>query len=238
MKPVVAFLSVVCCCVAPLQAELILPVTATASTNHGGTRDIAFAVNGAGLTGDQHTSMPDPNMWLSEANDPNPWYKIDLGGTYNVDAIQVWNYNEMYFDHDGNPGTNRGFNTADIWVSLTGLGTSASNPAEWQLITDDQSFTQAPGTNGYVGEIFGMGGVVARYILFDDVTNFGTNNWEVPENRYGLSEVQVFGTQMAIAEPSSFALLLIGGVGIACYRRRNKRSANQLYNSSSSQRAF
>ena len=87
MKPLltsvtgVAFLFLV---VASLQAELIAPLIATGSSDNAPSRAISYAVDGSGLSGNQHTSLPDPNMWLSVANDPAPWYKIDLGDSFVV----------------------------------------------------------------------------------------------------------------------------------------------------------
>jgi len=198
-------------------------------------RAAAYTADGSGLGINgpgTHSNVPDGPMWLSAGNgccgdpaDPHvaagdgllAHITFDLGSAHDLDALQVWNYNES----SGNPGlfTKRGANLVEILVSPTeNVGDLVS--------LGDFSFRQAAGVDNlnFVQTIdltgFSQAGF-ARLIGFNMKSSHGSDNQFV-----GLSEVQFFGTLAAqvIPEPSTLLIWsLLVGLGIGAGWRRKRR---------------
>jgi hypothetical protein len=166
-------------------------VTASSELFPGFDRRAIHMVDGSGLTGTAHGTVPEGFMWLSTGNaccggaaDPNPIVTFDLGGMHNVGSMKVWNYNE------GTPNlTARGINTADILV--------AGEDSVFSPLVVGQAFTQAPGTATDFSQTIAMGDVAARYVRLANMTHFpGFDN-----DFFGLSEVQFDGTPIGPPPP-------------------------------------
>ena len=159
--------------------QRITSVSATASSQYlPDGRLAARAVDGSGLNGNAHVTAAGGNMWLNNGtfalpNDLNPFISFDLGDLYKIRSMKVWNYNEVNL-------TARGVALADILLAGTN-GTFAP------FITG-QALARAPGTPTDFSELLDFGGVEARYIRLETLTNFPGG-----DNRFvGLSEVQFF----------------------------------------------
>ncbi|HXI53382.1 MAG TPA: lamin tail domain-containing protein, partial [Candidatus Saccharimonadales bacterium] len=166
--------------------ELVTGVTAAASTEYVAGVDARQAintVNGAGLTGNAHGITPGGTMWLSHGTavapfDLNPQITFDLGNAWPLRLMKVWNYNEFL---PGRPDLlARGVASGNI---LAGLATNALSP----LFTG-QTFNIAPGTVSDFSQAIELGGVTARYVRLDQLTNFPGGDARF----VGLSEVQFF----------------------------------------------
>ncbi len=197
---------------APLAEAAIItiaPGNVTASSQIGAPfdRQDDYLVDGSGLTGGQHTTAVQPNMWLSTGNgfggiDPDPSVTFDLGAVYTISSFRVWNYNESPPNL-----TNRGVNGVSVLFGTT--------PALGSTVPGITNFAQADGLNTYAGQNFNaFAPFNARYIKFDINSNYGDTN-----TFYGLSEVQFDG--VLVPEPGSLALLGLGSMGLLLRRRRS-----------------
>ena len=125
---------------------------------------------------DRHsTSYTD--AWLSCVPSANPhiergnshWIRYDLGSTYMLSNIQLWNYNDPL-------NLNNGVNEMVIDVSSDGI-----NWTEVGIATVNVS----QGSAFYEGEdIIDLGGVAANYLLITVLSNHGGSC-------YGFSEIKV-----------------------------------------------
>jgi len=77
---------------------------------------------------------------------------IDLGAVYTIDAIQIWNFNLTGNDDDGNPLTEFGPESFDLYVSST--GDTWPTVGSMTPVTAGVALNQAPGTLDYVGETY------------------------------------------------------------------------------------
>jgi len=203
--------------------DIPLPVTAYASSTHpqNPNRPPANVVNGAGMTDEDGDGIPESHAantwgdninWMADSfsNDPAPWFMLDLGGPYPVASMKVWNFNVT------GGRTDRGVGVADIYVSLVDdIDTTDPDFTDadiWTLLMEGVELREAPGTNGYdLPDEIDFGSTTARWIALDIQENLGGTF-------VGLSEIQVFLSP----EPTSLALLALGGVALLRRRRTVK----------------
>lgn len=195
----------------------------TASSTFGGAQSVNNLINNSGLStpvtsGQTLTSATaathDNNdgaitMWVSSQNQNNEvageTLTFDLGLSRDVEGALIWQYNQTSSSFDL---TNRGvqdFTVAisDDNVNFTDLGQTFS-------------LTEAPGDKIdeflITPEVIDFGQQVqARYIRFTVESNFGGD-------LVGLSEVRFFN-EAVVPEPTSLALLSLGGIGLIRRRR-------------------
>ena len=145
------------------QAAIIAGDTSTASMNGGGGAEENIA-NEKGLTGSGATGVvARPYSDGARLTIPG-WARVDLGTTYTVDTMYVWNYNE---DDTGGRGTK----DCNIYYS-TVVTADASNFAsgDWTLFG---ARTLAPtlSNNTPVTDTIALGGLTARIIGIETITN-------------------------------------------------------------------
>ena len=166
-----------------------------------------YAVNGAGLSGQTHTIVPDAFMWLNNGifavpNNLEPEITFDLGSVQALGSMKVWNYNETLPDRPELLG--RGVESADILV--------AGEDLVFISFISGQAFDIGEGVDNVdFGQVIDLTGASARYVKFDILGNHGGDNSFV-----GLSEVQFF----AVPEPSSCLALVFGTAMLSLLRRR------------------
>ena len=175
------------------QIEDVASVTASSQLQYS---PAGLLINGSGLVNGLHDTNY-AGMWLSERNEQNPTLRFDLGATYILSGMHLWNYNQV--STTGVSLTNRGLSKADVYVSVNGLGDPTTNPSDWFLLSNDLVIDQAPGNATYAGKSYELSadGIAARYVMMTDVDNWaGTHT--------GLSEVR-FSHLGAIVQGASAA---------------------------------
>ncbi len=167
------------------QASFVTNVTINAaSSQFNAGRSANYLVAEVGLYGDAHVQQPIGAMWLSAAgNVSTNFVTFDLGAIRPVAALKVWNYNEE------NSGVNvlrrRGVAAADILTSTDGINftTNLANVA----------FAAAPGLQTSFGQTISLGGISARYVRINVITNQFTLG---ADNLVGLSKVRFIDTNV------------------------------------------
>jgi hypothetical protein len=187
------------------QAAIILGDTSTAIQMNPGGREAVNISNDNGLTGSGATgtlSQPWVNGWQGSFVDGTAWASVDLGATYTVDTMYVWQYHEQ--------ATARGMKDTKIYYSTVPTA-DASNFAsgDWVLF-GTQTF--APGTWPNEPSVpIAMGGLTARVIGIEILNSVSD------ANNVGIGKLQFDGT--AVPEPSSMSLLALGGLALLRRRR-------------------
>jgi hypothetical protein len=146
------------------------------------------AFNGNGLSGDTHNNVSG-DMWLSNGGVANEWLKVGLGGTYDLDYLRVWNYNES-----GGTYWRRGINQCDIYVATSdpGVNTDDSGAAfsdsGWTLTNQDQIFSPADGSSNITNTDprIEMSGASAAYLAIRVDSNHSGDGY------VGLSEMHIY----------------------------------------------
>ena len=152
-------------------------------------REAKYAVNGAGLSGNQHTNTADSVAWQSatlSSTVSGQWFRVDLGQVCPLDHFKLWNFN-----YGGSSSqTNRGVRLAEVYLSGLGTapGTDFSDTSQWTRVINTITFAKAPGVNTYTGEPdVSLLGLQGRWLALRVLSNYSTTDFRV-----GFSELQVF----------------------------------------------
>lgn len=200
-------------------------ITVTASDFINGNTAPSKTIDASGLnTGTGEHNSGTQTSWMNSANNndvSDEWIQWDLGASYILDSIQVWNYNDSSrFDS--------GVKNLDIYVSntLTPGDPEGAGVGNWTKIGDNVTLSKAPGAAGYTGVDLETDTGISipltdvRYVRFEinsthwDGTNPGAG---LGEHQAGIGEIQFFE---GVPEPGSLALLGLGGLLVASRRRR------------------
>lgn len=204
------------------QAALIdnTGVTATASSyNTGGAGFPPIrTIDESGLnttTGVHNTNAGTSWLTPNSGDITAEWIQWDLGDSYVLDAIHVWNANQ-------NPDF--GTRLLDIYVSnvATPGDPEGAGAANWtQLTGSEVTFPEADNTGGYTGfDLETQLGTTLptspiQFVRFELNGSYGSD----PDGSYtGIAEIQFF----AIPEPASMALL---GAGLLLIGTRRSQRA-------------
>jgi hypothetical protein len=163
--------------------------SAAASSTYAG-REPKYAVNGAGLNGNQHSNIADKAAWMSATQASTvsgQWFRVDLGRVIPLDHFKLWNFN-FWLSTDS--PTYRSIREAEVYLSCrdTTPGTDFSDASQWTRVIDRVTFAKAPGDNTYAGEPeVSLQGLQGRWLALRVLSHFSETDLRV-----GISEVQVF----------------------------------------------
>ncbi|MFT5526977.1 MAG: Ca2+-binding RTX toxin-like protein, partial [Pirellulaceae bacterium] len=163
----------------------------------GFNRGVEFTVDDSGLSGQTHGNAPDGSMWLSQGSfgggqDPHVAAAdglladvvYDLGDTYDLEKLHVWNYNE------GAGSATRGVNQVELLVS-----TDIDDPF---VSLGTFNFSPATGLTDETGEDIDLSTFTdadfVRRVQLNVISSHGGDN-----DFAGLSEIRFFGEH--IPEP-------------------------------------
>ncbi|MCI8360542.1 MAG: hypothetical protein HFE86_04290, partial [Clostridiales bacterium] len=186
-----------------LTADTDAPILAAADAIAGSQYDNqkpTLIIDGSGLTGkgldavhDNHSSAF--TMWHTGSNPGDKaWVQIDLGQSYELDEMWIWNMNQS-----GNIG--RGLKNVKIEYTADGKSWQTLEPEVSMTFADSPAgypfqFAQASGQNGMPATNLNdgkntpvrFGGAEARYVKITAHPDAGTGSWG--DIYYGLSEVR------------------------------------------------
>ena len=170
----------------------------------------AGVFNGDGLNGDLHNRNFNDGWGSITGAASNKWITVDLGSTYNLDHLTVWNGNAFGLTH-------RGIKQGDIYIAGAGLNDMnvENSGAEfiatgWNELVADQTFTRAiPSVNvGPSDANISLQNTDARYLAIK-VDSLWVGN------RLSLAEIQVFGTDTGTPTTNTVSVAggsVVGGV--------------------------
>ncbi|MDG0993966.1 MAG: PEP-CTERM sorting domain-containing protein [Akkermansiaceae bacterium] len=197
-------------------AVVITPAGATTTGGNLSGRPIGNTIDSSGLSGggisgniltETHSVNTNSDLWLSaNGNGSGVEFVFDLGGTYTVDSVHLWNY-------DASSGANnRGLQTVDVTFSTDG-GFNYNTLVAASGYDDFGNFAQAPlGATQASAETKTFTAVAGvTHIKFTDSTNHGATYTGIGEIRFGGDP---------IPEPSTTALLGLGGLALILRRRK------------------
>lgn len=180
-------------------------VHTTASNTIG---DAGLAGGDGDWTGARHSNEADGStMWLSGAEQAGaaPWIAFDLGGTYPLGELAVWNYNQRHPSYDGLHL--RGMRRIAIHYSLDNRTWSElqGDGYPYELAAADGSDALAA-TNLHGGQhspIY-FGGVHARYVRITAAAGEAGSwgGYQGAERCCGLSAVRLYAAAGLAAEPA------------------------------------
>ena len=194
-------------------AVIITPTGATSTGGNLSGRPIGNTIDSSGLSGggisgniltETHSVNTNADLYLAAGTGNE--FVFDLGGTYTVDSVHLWNYDASSSAND------RGLKTVDLTFSTDG-GFNYNALVAASEYDDFGNFAQAPlGATQASAETKTFTAVAGvTHIKFTDSTNNGSGT------HTGFGEIR-FGE--AVPEPSTTALLGLGGLALILRRRK------------------
>ena len=193
--------------------------TASGSFGSGWAGGLADTINGTGLSGtagsEVHAGTGTVGWMVDDGDGPavDVWIQWDLGQSYSLDSVKVWNLGNAI-------GGAWGARSVDVFYSnvATPGDPEAAGAANWTQLGSTLEFAAADDpTSGFDLETLAGTSITGdvRYIRFEINSQWGSAVGGSDDGRVGIGEIQF----TEVPEPSSLALMAIGGLLIARRRR-------------------
>lgn len=193
---------------------------------NGGDRTVIEANSGFNPATGQHSNGTQQS-WRSNNGESiaDQWIQWDLGDSYQLDSIRLWNYNDSSRYASG-------VRQVDIYVSnaLTPPGDpEGAGSANWTLWAEDAILNPGTGSGGYTG--FDLENIVGaslptsdiRYVRFEVDSTFRSDGIDVGgglldgANVAGLAQIEFYEV---VPETSSAIVAILGAFAMLHRRRR------------------
>jgi len=151
-------------------------------------------------------------MWLSGMGDPAPWIQYDFDKVYKLDALLVWNSNQLVESFVG-------LGAKDVVIETSVDG------AEWTVLEGATLFNQATGSATYTANTsIDFGGILAQAVRITINAGYGF----LPQ--YGLSEVRILYVPTFAREPqpASGSVMASANVELA-WRSGREAASSEVY---------
>jgi sialate O-acetylesterase len=148
-----------------------------------------YAINGAGLAGDEHEANVTSKAWHSDDKPFPHYFKIELKTPQDVAAMRIWNLNwsAAYL--------NRGVRELEIYVSESpsAIQDTPFTNSVWKKVMN-YSMNQASGENNYEGEMFNFPTVQKdmKWVGINILNSYNSANGYT-----GISEIKLFSPEVA-----------------------------------------
>ncbi len=201
------------------QAGLVMLDPTGVTTNMGaGTGAINNTINQSGLSSSYTSGVTDfttfttnttstgggSNVWVSATNTKTGNVDFNLGGSYDISAFAFWPVNVN--------------NSTYTFKDFTLL---AADNSSFTGATTLGTYTAVKNTDTHA-QVFNFTATTATYVRLEITSNFGAVSTGF--NEAAFAEVTT-PPPPTVPEPSSFALLGLGGLGLALNAYRRRRAA-------------
>jgi hypothetical protein len=178
-------------------------------------------------------SLGDSGFYSGNASDfgnfvtgnPGGYITYDLGAAYNVSDLLIWNFSQQGGDSNGTYNS-AGVQEVQILTSTTGLpgtfsaiaGPNSDGTFTFNEVTENVGYNTGPGdaspsTFNIPAQVLSVDLPDAQYVELNLV-----NNWGWSGGLIGVAEVNFVGS--AVPEPSTYAMLGLGLLGLIAWQRR------------------
>lgn len=199
---------------------------------NGGDRTVIESNSGFNPATGQHAAGTQQS-WRSVNTGTlaDQWIQWDLGASFTLDSIKVWNYNDS-------SRYAAGIRQVDIYISNVATPgdpeiAGAGNGDNWTLWADNAILAAGPGAAGYTGfdlatvaltETFALNTVSTRYVRFEVDSTFRSDGINLGGGTgddidiAGLAQIEFYQAD-GVPEPSS---ALLGCLGVLALLRRRR----------------
>lgn len=141
------------------------------------------------------------------------WFVADLGASYPVDNVHVWNFQ---WNHSSGDLSDRGISQFDLYLRNSAADTTDGTPGgsaintdgsaatfnlgsanQWQAVLVDQALAKAPNNDSYTGEKFLLAGQTGRFLAIVADNYHGGNGIGLGKVRVQIGQTLINYTPVA-----------------------------------------